>query len=743
MISGLEMELRVEGASGRAETNRSDRPLLTVLGVGFLPWLTVVLLTAGPWAALHIAVYAAMALSVGYCFIKLALPQSRGVEMIFLSPALGILIVASSGGLWLRLGLPLIWVPVLWLVPAATGALCLWKDRSWLTKQTVGYGWTLGLLSLLVCLVYFLPSARRDAVHRPDGSFNWMYVDTQHFYAIAAGIKGGESPPVGPGTVTEELRYHFGPYVPAAIISRITGLDLGDALARVTRGASLWALVLSCFGLGTVLSFKATGERFGGIMSVAGLFFYGSLSSLFTNEVNGSSHVTGAILFKIPQVGVLEDGGPFSHLILGHSLLHGLVAITAIMGLCLGQRNEKLALSWRALILLTLPALAVPMNSVAALYSVGVVCIVMFWGRLSNVRSWLGVVILLCLFAAAWRIMGLHGAPDASEASLKSHMASQWWTLVIWFVLGLGFRIVAFQWTSKSWRDPVPVLVLGTFLGLLAFSTILQLNAGNERYGIYYLQSMFSLFAFCQLSPEAWRGRRLSQWMEEWLRLTKQGMLILIAVGVLVGIIAFITHIHTGVAGFGLKIVISFLVFLVLTGLSILMRRNLRFANACSIALACVLLTGFLAWITPWMNFGRGRMKLDVNVSAAEVQGLARLRFLASPGERFATNKHSVESLASGRERSYAYSALSEHPVLLEGYLDRGVEALPWFQTLLHDNELMFSTTNPNTLRSIASTYHVRWLVARPGTDISLSKPLPAWLVRQQDSGDLRIYRIN
>ncbi|MDT7815362.1 MAG: hypothetical protein QOJ42_5278, partial [Acidobacteriaceae bacterium] len=46
MISGLEMELRVEGASGRAETNRSDRPLLTVLGVGFLPWLTVVLLTA-------------------------------------------------------------------------------------------------------------------------------------------------------------------------------------------------------------------------------------------------------------------------------------------------------------------------------------------------------------------------------------------------------------------------------------------------------------------------------------------------------------------------------------------------------------------------------------------------------------------------------------------------------------------------------------------------------------------------
>ena len=37
-------------------------------------------------------------------------------------------------------------------------------------------------------------------------------------------------------------------------------------------------------------------------MSVAGLFFYGSLLSLFTDERNGSSHVTGAILYTIPTV---------------------------------------------------------------------------------------------------------------------------------------------------------------------------------------------------------------------------------------------------------------------------------------------------------------------------------------------------------------------------------------------------------------------------------------------------------
>ena len=156
------------------------------------------------------------------------------------------------------------------------------------------------------------------------------------------------APPKRPGTATAELCYRFGPYAPSAAVSRITGLALGDAYARVTRGASLWALVLSCFGLGTLLSLKATGEKFGGIVSVAGLFFYGSLLSLFTEETSTSSYVTGAILFKIPNVQVLGNGGPFSHLILGHSVLHGLGAITAIMGLCLIQREQETASDLRA-----------------------------------------------------------------------------------------------------------------------------------------------------------------------------------------------------------------------------------------------------------------------------------------------------------------------------------------------------------------------------------------------------------
>jgi hypothetical protein len=155
------------------------------------------------------------------------------------------------------------------------------------------------------------------------------------------------------------------------------------------------------------------------------------------------------------------------------------------------------------------------------------------------------------------------------------------------------------------------------------------------------------------------------------------------------------------------------------------------------------LLIGFLAWITPWLNFGLGRMKMDIYLTPGEVQGLHRLGELAAPNERFATNKHAVDSLAANRERSYSYGALSERPVLLEGYLDHAETALPWFDTLLHDNDLMFSTSDPETVRDIAKTWHVRWLIARPGTDIALTRPLPAWLVEQHNCGDLKIYRID
>jgi hypothetical protein len=723
---------------------RTERRMSVVMALVFLPWVAVVLFTAGGWAALNFFGYAIVVFAAGYSIISLSLPAPVRTQTIFLAPAAGILTISALTAFWVRLGLPLIWAPALWLVLTAAGVLALWRDRARWVNSTVAYGLTLVLFSALVCAVYFVPTARNDLVQRRDGSFNWKYMDTQHFHSIAASIKNGGSPPKTPGTVTAELRYHFGPYAPAAAISRLDGLDLGDAVARVTRGASHWALVLSCFGLGTLLSLKATGRKFGGIMSVAGLFFYGSLASLFTDEWTSSGHVIGAILFKIPDVEVLAHGGPFDQLLVGHSVLHGLGAITAIMGLCLVERERESALTWRGVVFLVLPALAVPVNSVAALYCVGVAGILLFWGHLGATRSWLSIILMLCLFLGAWKIMGYSHAPDAVQ-TIKGHVIWQWWTLAVWLIVGLGFRILGFRWITQPLKDPLSAMVLATFLGLLAFFLVFQLKDANEKYGIYFLQSVFSIFAFSRVTSGCWHGVERSRMITEWLRPAKASLIALTVAGALIGCVAEATHHHTGITHFGRKLFICFLLLSILAGISALMKRSRQFSTVGSAVLMGALMVGFLAWTTDWLRYGMGEVKTDITYMPSEVRGLRRLGELMAPDERFATNKHAlnVDSLLPPIERSYGYSALSERPVLLEGYLDRGETDLPWFKTLLHDNDLLFSTTDPETLLNIARTWQVRWLVARPGTDISLPRPLPDWLVEQADCGDLKIYRIN
>jgi hypothetical protein len=720
----------------------SERRKSVVMGLVFLPWVAVLLFAAGTWATLNFLAYVMVVSAVGYFLVTLALPADARTEAFMLAPAAGILVISALTAFWVRLGLPLIWVSVPWLGLAACGVVCAWKDRVLWVKGTVTYGGALVLLSVLICGLYFLPGARNDAVLRRDGSFNWIYGDTQYFHSVAASIKNSDGPPKAPGISVEELRYHFGPYAPAAAISRVDGLNLGDAYARVTRGASLWALVLSSFGLGTLLSLKANGGRFGGVMSVAGLFFYGSLLSLFSDERNGSSYVTGAILHTIPTVEVPADGGPFSHLILGHSMLHGLGAVTAIMALCLIRRDRGAFLGWQEFVLAALPALVVSVNSVGALYSLGIVGILLFWGRLGKARSWLPIMLMFGLFLGAWHIMGYSRSPDMTAATINRQPGAYWWWLVICFIVGFGFRIVGFRWISDPLRNPLSVLVIATTAGLLLFNLSIQLD-GNERYGMYYLDSVFSIFAFSRLAPGWWRGAERARWAADWLKFASIGVFLLLAYAISMRIFDRIIHSDAWVVYVRSQIVLLLIFGLVVLCALALMKRNHRFSMVGSAILMGVLMIGFLAWITPWLNFAKGRMKMDVTISSGEVQGLKRLGDLATREERFATNKHDVDASANKSGRSYAYAALSERPVLLEGYLHHTQREDPEFQALFRDNELMFTSTDPQTVRAIAQTRNIRWLVARPGTDIALPRPLPPWLVQQQNTGDLHIYKID
>src|SRR5271169_4953732 len=89
----------------------SERLMLVVMALVFLPWIAAVLLTAGYWGAFNFFVYAIVVLAAGYGIISAALPGPARSQAIFLAPAVGILAVSALTAFWLRLGLPITWAP--------------------------------------------------------------------------------------------------------------------------------------------------------------------------------------------------------------------------------------------------------------------------------------------------------------------------------------------------------------------------------------------------------------------------------------------------------------------------------------------------------------------------------------------------------------------------------------------------------------------------------------------------------
>jgi len=715
-----------------------------VLALALLPWVCISALAAGLWVALNLIAYAILALLAGYAVVSVVLSRQARVSAIVLAPSAGILALSALTAFCLRFGLPLIWVSLLWLGFAAVGSLGIWRDRGQLDAARLEHGIALVTLSALICAVYFVPGAFNDAVLRHDGGFTWFSIDTQLYHSMVASIKNSVGPPKMAGTFTAELCYHFGPYALAAAISSFAGIGEGDALVRVTRGVAQWALVFSCFGLGTILSLKATARTFGGLISVAGLFFYGSMLSLFSGVVRPRLVAPWPLLFEAGGQ-FPTNGGPFSHLLLGTSLLHGMEAITAIMALCIAQRDEGDTNSWRILSALIFPAFMVTVHSVAGLYCLGVVAVLLFWGRLVSVRSWLLMALMCGLFFGACILMGYGHAPHVAEAGIQfSRLPIYWWSFVMWFSVALGLRVMSFGWVTQPLKDPLAMLVLVSFVGLLSFSWVGALWAGTEHYGVYYLQAIFSVFAFSRWPWKFWQSDARGKWVAEWLGYEKWGLLLFTIGGVLIGIFGYTIHKAAGISHFRGRVLSCFLFLSLMVVLLAILKRNQRFSPVVSAIIAIALLVGFLGWIPPWLKYRNAGKSYNVTLTPGEVRGLQCLHDVAARGERFATNKHTPTGGTDDRTAdSYAYGTLSGRPVLLEGSYDGAEENLPGFATLLRDNDLLFSTTDQSVLRNIAQSYRLRWLVLRPGTDLDLPKPLPPWLVEQRDSGDLKIYRIN
>ncbi len=295
-----------------------------VAALALAPWIAVALATGGPVVAVHLLVSLAVLGGLGVIALRLGMAERRGEALVLLAIPVGFVFAAALLALSARLSLSLRVTGWGLAVIGLAGLLLVQREWRGLARESLRYGIAYVVLSAVICGVYFAPGALQDGVTTSEGAFQWMYVDTQNHMAVASAVKTDHGQPKMPGLATAPLTYHFAPFAAAGALSTMTGLPIPDALARVVRGIGLLALLLAALGCGRVLGRRLGGAALGGIASVVGLFFYGSLSALFVPQANSSSAAgLPALLFSVPGLAVVHDAGWFSHLVLGHSELWG------------------------------------------------------------------------------------------------------------------------------------------------------------------------------------------------------------------------------------------------------------------------------------------------------------------------------------------------------------------------------------------------------------------------------------
>jgi hypothetical protein len=507
----------------------------------------------------------------------------------------------------------------------------------------------------------------------------------------------------------------------------------------------------SAFALSQIVGRLAGGYRYSGLLGVVGLFFYGSIGSLFASQQNSSSAVPGAaLLFELPYVNLwwVDFGGPFAHVILGHSLLYGLIGTFAAVGLLLAKLRDPGNADFRPDVLTLLPGLVISLNVIAGLGVVGVVAAsILFYGR-QKPWAWLSSALVLSFFVSVAALLGYWGSSSAAGMQLDPHLARNWFGLFIWFFIGLGIRIYALRWIKGLWTNPAS-LVLGLFFaGYVVFPLVTyDPFDSHDLYSFRFLQALLSVFGLVALGADLgnniqWDVRAKAVTMDLLrIAIIAASMLLVAAVVSIVG--EFLRPEPSDETLWLCKLTVESAVIVLalsVAGTTIL-RRPYSFVGTLATGILVVYCVGFLAWLPPWLNFGMGRMNMDITVESRELFGLRRLKESSEPSDLIATNRHSIDSLPERSARSYVYRALTERPILIEGW-EYGEKYDPQFEAVREDNDALFITHDERLARDIVDKYGIDYIVLRPGSDIEGLRSRVVWLEALPDTGTLRIYRV-
>ncbi|WP_455387810.1 hypothetical protein [Petrachloros mirabilis] len=740
--------------AAQAGVNKLSHSLtLSVISTAvLLPWVVVLLASSPLWVApLFVAMLSIMC-GIGYLVLRITFRLEQHPFLFLLIPGAGYIAEGAIIAFGVRAGLPsaaMFWacasVGVLGLVLAAFRI----KQAGMLRRPVTG-GYRYILLSAIICGIYFVPPAFREAVLLPDGTFQWMYADTQYHMALATSVKIAEGRPQMPGMDGAELKYHFAPYAISGALSSALPVPISQSYARILRGLAQFVMMISALGLGFVIVQLSGLPSAAAIGSPILLFFYGSLSALLTPFSNSATAFTSAVLYSVPQLAVPSDGGPFEHILLGHSSVHSSIGLALVLSIAASlvapKRSTLRALPVGAVLM---PGIVAALNSVTGAAGAGLIAVAAVIRGPMAFRNWVLALMTLCGAAAAFAAMGYLGSA-MDKMVIDTRMYEEFPRIAVWAIIGLGARGILFSPAIARYPFGIRVLLVLLLLGFLGFTVVFKdIWWGNDRYGVIFLQCSLSMLAgplvMSCLSPVPDKTAAARKTAKFLLQGTKR-IAVLFAVAALIGLITVFEYgqpANTGLNyAYWFKLVLTIALAATVGSAigSYLLAARSRMGDVVARVVLVVYAIGFLAWVPGWLDFGLDRAHLAVRQPPVVVAGLLKLRSLAGQESIIATNDDSVATIPSRPERSYGYYALAERPVLLEGW-QYGEKLHPRFPIIHRDNTVLFKTRDPAEFWGIVKRYGIDYIVAKPGTDIALPIPHPSWLRRLPTPG-LVIYNV-
>ncbi len=727
------------------------RSLALVLASALVPWLLVILASSPWWHAPLFLALMAVQCGVGYLVLKLALRLDRYPSLLLLVPGAGYVFEGATIAFGVRLGSPATLMFWVCLVLGVFGFGLLFKRlRRQLSRQFVIRGYCYFLLSVVVCSIYFVPAAFRDAVVLPNGAFQWMYIDTQYLMASAVSVKIADDKPKMPGMHEAEFKYHFGAYAIAGALSASLPISAADAFARVLRGLAQFTVMISSLGLGVILVRIARLPLAAALGSPILFFFYGSLSALLVPVNNSATEFNKAILFNMPELSVTASGGPFAHLLLCHSTLHGMIGLILILALAaslLAPRKLWLSPFSAATALMAAPTVA--LNSIAGMSSAGLLAAAFIIRAPITLRSWVLALVTLSAAAATFALMGFLSAEAATMMHISPTFYEELPQIITWFVVGLGVRAVLFSDAMALYPLGIRIVVALVTCGFVGLTLVFHDPYwGDDHYGLYFAQATLSLLAgpllltlFPPLSAGTGGIVNAALLLLQGTRRIALPFAVVAALGLTIS--ATVGSNSSIELTYGFKVALALAFFATVAsvfGVYMLKWNRIRLQKFLGGAVVTVYAVGFLAWLPAWLNFGFDRAQFTVQLSPAVTNNLSSLVPRIDPDALIATNKESISTIPTRPERSYGYFALLERQVLLEGWR-YGELFHPLFSEIKQDNATLFSTKNEEKFKTIVDRYGIDYVIAMPDTDISLAPPYPIWLHRIPDIG-IAVYKV-